>query len=227
MKRCTHCNIDVNTERLTCPLCFNSLVEKENSVEDFKLYPHRPKPKTVKNLFYKVTIFVCLLASLVTLVINALTFKEETGWWCLYVILSCCYVYFLVRGTILAHTNAIRRIWRQLITVSIVLFCFDYLSSEERWSLGIVIPMVCAATNIAIGITIICNHKQFRAGFGSVFVSLIFGFVPLIVYLIKTDLVVYLWGPVVSASVSFAILLGIIIFAGSAVKEELNKRLHL
>lgn len=227
MKQCKHCKMNVNTERLTCPLCFNSLIVLEDTKEDFKLYPHRPKPKRAKNLFYKTVIFICLLSSLVTFIINALTFNEKQGWWCLYAVLSSAYVYYLVRGTILTHTNVIKRIWRQLLTVSLVLFAFDYISSEVRWSLGIVIPMICVATNVAIGITIICNHKHFRAGFNSVFLSLLLGVIPLIIYIFKIDYVVYLWGPIVSASVSIAIFLGIVIFGSKAMREELNKRLHL
>lgn len=227
MKKCTHCNLNVNTERLTCPLCLNPLTVEENTQEEFKLYPHKPKPATVKNMFYKVTVFVCLLTSLITLVINALTYDEKTGWWVLYIVLSCGYVYFLVRGTILTHTNVIRRIWRQMLTVSIVLVGFDFLSGDVRWSLGIVIPMACAATNIAIAITNVCEHKQFRLGFGSTLLALLFGVIPLIIYFIKVDYVKVLWGPLVSAATSLAILLAMIIFAGKAVKEELYKRLHL
>ena len=60
MKKCKHCNMNVNTERLTCPLCFNSLIVMENN-DDFKLYPHRPKPKTVKNMFYKIVNFISVV----------------------------------------------------------------------------------------------------------------------------------------------------------------------
>lgn len=227
MKRCKHCKMNVNTERVTCPLCFNSLIEDNKTEMDFKLYPHRPNNKQKLNLFYKIVVFICLVTSLITLIINSLTYNEVSGWWCLYAILSCAYVYYLIRGSILTHTNVIRRIWRQLYTVSLVLFAFDILSGKERWSLGIVIPMICSATNIAIMITNLANHKHFRAGFNSVLLSLLLGVVPLIVYIFKVEEVVYIWGPIVSASVSLTIFLGMIIFASKAMREELNKRLHL
>lgn len=227
MKRCKHCKMNVNSERVTCPLCYNSLIEDNETKMEFKLYPHRPNTKQKLNLFYKVVVFICILTTLITALINALTYDDVTGCWCLYAILSCAYVYYLIRGTILTHTNVIRRIWRQLLTVSLVLFAFDILSSEVRWSLGIVIPMLCGATNIAITITNLANHKHFRSGFVSVLLALLLGVIPLIVYIFKVDMVVYLWGPIVSASISLAIFLGMIIFASKPMKEEFNKRLHV
>lgn len=227
MKRCKHCKMNVNSERVTCPLCYNSLIEDNETKMEFKLYPHRPNTKQKLNLFYKVVVFICILTTLITALINALTYDDVTGWWCLYAILSCAYVYYLIRGTILTHTNVIRRIWRQLLTVSLVLFAFDILSSEVRWSLGIVIPMLCGATNIAIMITNLANHKHFRSGFVSVLLALLLGVIPLIVYIFKVDMVVYLWGPIVSASISLGIFLGMIIFASKPMKEEFNKRLHV
>ena len=227
MKRCKHCKMNVNTERLTCPLCFNTLDVINETDLEFKLYPHVPNKKGKLNLFYKIVVFICLMSIITTSIINIFTHQEGEQWWCLYAILSSIYVYYLVRGTILTHTNVIRRIWRQLFTVSIVLFCFDLLSSKERWSLGIVIPMLCTATNLAIMITNLVNHKHFRSGFNSVLLALLLGVVPLIVYIFEPQEVVYMWGPIVSASVSIGIFTGMIVFAGKAMKEELNKRLHL
>lgn len=230
MKYCEHCKVKVNTDKKICPLCFNSLKEM-NTPNDKELnyanYPNRKVKVENHNLFYKIIIFLCAVSILSSLLIDFVTHKEGNKWWSIYVVLSVGYLYTLFRGAILARTYVIKRLLLQLVVMSILLWGIDVLSDYIGWSLAIVIPCLCTATNITNMIITLINHKSFNDGFSSIMFCLFLGVVPFILQLFDLIKGEDLWAPLASAAFSIVVFLAIVVFAGKAFKEELYKRFHV
>lgn len=226
MKYCKECKINVDTERLTCPLCCSVLEEKDDQVNSVN-YPPHPHKKGKNNLFYKVIVFLCLSSSLITFLINLIIHEKGGTWWCLYVILSMFYIYMLVRRAILTHSYVVKRLFIQLLTASIIVYGFDRLSGDVRWASGYVIPLLAIANNITIVIITLANKKSYSEGFNCTLLSLLFGLVPFIIQLCGWINIENLWAPLVSFCASIVIFLGMLVFANSATKEEFKKRFHL
>lgn len=226
MKYCNECKIKVDTARVTCPLCYASL-QTISDDESKPAYPEYIKKKGRSNWFYKSVVFVCILSSLVTTLINIITYNEMSKWWCLYVIPSMVYIYMLVRGAILTHSYVVKRLFVQLVTISIIVWFIDMLSGDIRWAMAYVIPSLAVITNLAIAIISIANRSDYSKGFNSMLLCIVFGIIPFIFQLAGAINIDYLWAPLVSFCVSIAIFLGMFVFAYHATKEELVKRFHL
>lgn len=227
MKWCEHCKVHVDTDRKICPLCFNSLVEESKEEKTFDNYPKRIAVKKKYNIFYRILIFIFLLAISISLLVNFLTYKEGGKWWSLYVVIGVVYVFILIRNTLYARINMTKKLVIQELFISLLVLGVDALSGNKGWALSIVIPSVCMATNITGIIVIICNRKNFGESLMPTFLIMLLGIVPFILQLfnlIKGD---HLWAPLSSCALSVAILMGFIIFGGKEIIEELRKRLHI
>ena len=70
MKYCPSCHIDVNTDRITCPLCRTNLetkVENSNNVI-YQPYPKFKEREKRRHLFFKILIFLSIFVSIVMLI---------------------------------------------------------------------------------------------------------------------------------------------------------------
>lgn len=228
MKWCEHCKVHVDTDRRICPLCFNSLVDENKEEEKtFNNYPKRITVKKKYNIFYRILIFIFLLAISVSLLVNFLTYDKSGKWWSLYVVIGVVYAFILIRNTLYARINMTKKLAIQELFISLLVLGIDVLSGNKGWALSIVIPSVCMATNIAGIIVIICNRKNFGESLMPTFLIMLLGAVPFILQqfdLIKGE---NLWAPLSSCALSVAILMGFIVFSGKEIIEELRKRLHI
>lgn len=226
MKWCEHCKVHVDTERKICPLCFN-LLTIETEEEHFSSYPKRKTSEKKTSFWYRLLIFISIVAILASVIVNLATHKDGHTWWSLYVVVGVLYLFSLARGTLYARINVSKKLLFQEIVVSLLLIAIDVLSGNKGWALAIVVPAVCVATNTAFISIVLTNRKNLGDSFIAVFLSIILGCVPFLLQLFGVIKWKVLWAPLSSCGYSGVILLGFLIFGWQEITEELKKRLHI
>lgn len=225
MKRCPSCKINIDTNRKTCPLCYDILEDLDNEELEKPTYPLYVVKKNKGNWFLKSVIFICILTTLLTLMINLVTRKDGERLWFPYVAASMLYVFILIRNCILSKNNTAFKILVQMLSISLLVYIIDYFSGYKGWSINYVIPMLSAASSFTIVIVLLAKKVKYSEYIFCLISSLILGMVPFILWIFKQVWV--LWPSLVAASFSLVVFLGIIIFADKATKEEFKKRFHI
>lgn len=227
MKYCEKCNAKFDTERKTCPLCFYKLDETIGESNSFANYPPRTHKIEKYHFVIKLFLFLFVISIIVPVIINILTHKEGQIWWSVFIVIGMIYVFTLVRGMFLARTYFIKKLLIQLIAFSILLWAIDMLTGNIGWSLAIVIPWLCIATNITNGMIIAINRRSYSDAFTSIMIALLVGNIPFILQCFNLIKYTPLWSPFVSCCVSLVLFIAIVIFGGKRTKEEFKKRLHI
>lgn len=225
MKKCIECKVLVNTERKTCPLCFTLLQNNESQAAQLTLYP-KYRSKTVRyNIFFRFFAFISIITIFVSVLINIISFRENRTLWSLIIVASLLYLWILFYSTIRGKGNIPRRLIIQMLTLSSLLYVIDRLSGYGRWSLDYVIPFLSMASLLSIIILLVGNTVKFHDYVSALFAAIIFGFIPFVLWLFK--IVATLWPSLSAASLSFSTIIGMFIFAGDHIKEEMKKRFHI
>lgn len=225
MKKCVQCQVSVNTERKTCPLCFALLRASEEPSQQLTPYPKYRSRAVRYNVFFRILAFLSIIASFVSVLINLITYRDSGKLWSLVVVASLIYMWILFRSTIRGQGNVPRRLLIQMLTLSALLYVIDRFSGNGGWSLSYVIPFLSMASLLAIIILLVSNTVKFRDYLSALFATCIFGLIPFILWLL--DVVETLWPSFSAASLSISTIIGMFIFAGGHIKEELKKRFHI
>ena len=69
MKHCPNCGIDVNTDRITCPLCRSTLDTLDNPKMEviYQPYPKFKEREKRRRLFFKILVFLSIVACILGL----------------------------------------------------------------------------------------------------------------------------------------------------------------
>lgn len=225
MKRCPKCKVFVNTERKTCPLCFAFLQDGDGPDEKLTPYP-KYKSKIFKyNLFFRSLVFFSIIGIFVSVVVNVLTYRDNPNPWSIIVISGLLYFWILLRSTVRREGNIPRQLMVQSLTLSLLLYIIDLLSGNIGWSLNYVIPFLSMSSLLSIISILLGNTLKFNDYVSALFAAAILGFIPFILWLFQV--VEELWPSLAAASLSFSTIIGMFIFAGRNIKEELKKRFHI
>jgi hypothetical protein len=219
MKKCPKCLVEVKSNRRTCPLC-GQMLEGEGSTHP-TYPPYQPVIKQV-NLMLRIILFITLVAGLTSLLINILTYVDT--WWAGYVILGLIYMWIVIKSTILSRRNVAKKLLTQMITLSLIVIAIEKISKTSGWALDYVVPSICGLTTIAIIILIMSKKMRFNDYLLYLITTVLISFVPMILY--WSNVVAVLWPSVTAAGISVVTILGMIIFADTATKDELKKRFH-
>lgn len=225
MKRCSKCNVNVNSVRKTCPLCGQILTEKKENTVYSNLYPRYNVEEKKSNLVLRILLFISIVTILIVVVINLLTYRSSKSLWSIYVILGVVYAWILLRYTILSRRNIAGRLLVQMLATSAVVIGIEKVSNSSGWALDYVVPFICIATTQAIVIILISKKMRYNDYLLYLFVAILISFVPMILY--WSDVVQVLWPSITAAGLAIITILGMIFFADRATKDELKKRFHL
>ena len=224
MKKCPKCNTFLNTERKSCPLCSEILKVVDGETNP----PKYPKPKDTmkkKSFFVKTLSFLTTLIVTGSILYNLITYRSNPSLWSLVVLTAVLYMWILLRVTFRGKSHIPQRLILQMITISVLTYAIDFVFKSTNWSINYVIPFISMASTITIIAVLFANRVKFGDYFLYAFACIIFGFVPFILWLFRV--VDVLWPSLAAASLSFATLVSMIIFADQETKEELKKRFHI
>lgn len=225
MKKCKHCNLFHDTDRKTCPLCFEILEIVDDKEVINPPYPNPKTPQPRYNVFLRIITFITIIGIFSSVLINAITYRKTPTLWSVIVVLGLLYLWVLLRSTFRSKSNVPMRLVLQMLTLSILTIGIDLVTGFIRWSLNYVIPFLSMASLLSIISLLIGSSVRFGDYLLYLLAAIILGFIPIIVWLFKQSTV--LWPSLAAASLSFVTIIGMIVFADKRTKEELKKRFHI
>ncbi len=220
MRKCHKCLVEVKSNRKKCPLCGELLEGEGRNTPTYP--PYQPLSKHI-NLFLRITLFITIVTALVTIITNIITYQGT--WWAVYVILGLFYSWIVIKSTIMSRRNVAKKLFVQMIAVSIIVIIVEKISKSSGWALDYVVPSLSSLTLIAIIIMIITQQMRFNDYLLYLLTAILISFIPMILY--WTHVVAILWPSVTSGIIGIVTIVGMIIFADTATKDELKKRFHI
>lgn len=226
MKKCNNCNVKFNTNRSSCPFCHRILVDTEEK-KSYQEYPEYIPEKPKNYLIYKIFIFISILVSIASVVVNLLFLEYfDNKYWFAIVLGGLFFLWILVAVTIISKNNIILKLILQGITIGIVLYTIEINTSlRDWWSVIYVIPSIITLIEVATSVLMICIPKKAQSFMLYLLILSIIGIVPFIVVLLKE--LRPLWLSLVCMIVSAVTLFGIFFFGTKELKDELNKKMHI
>lgn len=225
---CQKCKVKVSTLTSRCPLCSGPLEKLDDNPLTLS-YPPYQNTKYRIVTWFRILSFVVMLAIFVVTLVNLLL-TSKIYW---FIIVDSCLIYIWLACLI---TFKIRNRWglklflHALMIIALLIVINAVMepaesSSPITWALSYGMPII-SMTFIALIVIIMLIKRQTRREFMIHLLLLcIIGFVPLI--LVLFDLVQPIILSIVSASLSYATLLGLVIFANRIVETEIKRKFHI
>lgn len=219
MSKCKRCNVKIQTDCNTCPLCQNEIKkEKTNNIfpnidENFKLY----------NLIIKILFFLSLLSIVTTIFINYVISKEIS--WALFVILGIVSFWVTFKVAISERKKIYKSLFIEVIVVILGAIFWDYSTGWYKWSITFVMPFICGIYTVLFIFNRILDRNNIKRDYVLLcyFNSLI-GMIPLL-FIIK-EIVSIRWPSIISVLVSLFGLLFLMVFNRKSLTNELERRFH-
>lgn len=232
MKHCKYCNIDVNTERKTCPLCLNVL-ESDNQKSNLQNYPKK-QPKRKMSFWIKSALFMSLITILVSFVVNYLTFSSYSNYWSILVAVSIPYLWLIVSYVIIGRGLLTTRVLSAGIATTILVILIELTvcfinkidDRELYWSINYVLPFMIMATMIALIIICIVRKDLYK---DSIIMFFLMALLSLLGFLLRTftSLIVIDWPTIACSVAGLALVIGLFVFTFKDIVEEIQKRFHI
>lgn len=223
MKKCEKCNVSVATNKKQCPLCFNELEgevdNKANLYSDATYSDNTPKKNM---LLMKIFGFLTIVTLVICAFLNVVTGTEVL--WSLLVGVGICYVWILVRHTIISRRGSFEKMFFQFVGLFAVVLVTNYLAGGE-WFWNIFVPSASLITTTVLLFLLLVNKKRNDFVVSSFVMTLILIVLSVVLVCLPVDSFKLLnWISIIYSSL---FLLGILIFGGRSLKRGLQKNLHV
>lgn len=233
MKHCPKCNVDVNSTRKKCPLCYTIL---EDDKQELSYQPH-PK-KVVKehlSLVTKILLLLSFVAMVVSIIVNINTLdKNAPIYWFILVLVGVPYFWLSVRYVILGKNKSIpTKIFSEAIStiiivvlVEIVICVVSRVDKDNLWSVNYVMPGILLLTSLGLFVTSTVIKELYCDSILYLLFLSLFELAYFIVYML-TDLITVPWMAYTCGAASVLIIVAMFIFHFKDTKEEFIKRFHI
>lgn len=224
MKFCNDCKMSVDTDRSYCPLCGDQLVEVDNACGmKFPTAVIR-ESSNKRNFLSKLFLAMSAVAVFVCVIINIATYKIAPVKWSVIVGVGTFYCWHLISKCIMKKGNATKVLFRQLLTISLLLLSIDvFLTDFSGWSVCYAIPFLAMSVSVAIAIIALANLLNYRD-------HLHYSVATLAVAILQAPLLFFIpikWGIIASTLTAIVALAVIITVSQKGLAGEMKKRLHL
>ncbi len=223
MKRCEHCNVDVNTNHGTCPLCFGTLTEVNNKPG---LDPFKEKEDVVENkskqILFKLFLYLSIIAVGVCVIINLMT--EPLPLWSLIVAIGVLYCWVLIYHTIISKRSIFEKLFLQIGIIVGLLFVCEWVSGGEKWMVDYAMPSISMAVMLVLFVLAqtLKYHKGLLAFFIMTFILTLISGILLLCKVPTFNLL-----NIITICAGVTALVGMIMFKGSILKKEFSKKFHV
>lgn len=221
MKVCEKCKVKVAGSRKYCPLCQGVLTGPD--CEEEEIFPLVPTIYRQYSLFFRLLIFISIVAAVVCVSINVLTYRGV--WWSFFVSAGIVCMWIILAVSARKRNNIPKNMMYQVAVVSILAAVWDALTGWRGWSVEYVLPLICTAAMIAMAILM----KVIRLNVADLIIyfciNALFGIAPLILLLIGCLHVRY--PALICVGCTVVSLSAILLFQGESLRAELKRRLHL
>ena len=221
MKYCDKCKVMVANPKQRCPLCQGMLRDGDGTEQE--TFPNIPTIYRQYSLYFRILILVSVAAGLISVTVNLLL--PGSGWWSLLVVggLACMWVPLFT--AMRKRSNISKNILWQVVILSVLLLLWDVFTGWHRWSVNFAIPALCISAMLGLAIVGKVMHLQPGDYVIYLLIDVIFGLVPLILWI--TGLAKVGWLCLASMVVSVLCLTTVLLFSELSVWQELKKRFHL
>ena len=227
MKHCNLSNIDIDSDRKYCPLCFNEVDKTENKERSKtpEYLPRAKNEKIEKHSYFLTRIFLFLSIAIIgiCIFINVLVKGKP---WCLIVGLSILYIWVLTMHTILSKRSAFEKILFQLCNIIAILVASNHLAGGGEWLINYVVPSIAlATTSILVLVSLI--GKRHRSQFLLSFFIIYILFLVLSIVLVAAKFDTFKILNEINIMYTSLAILGTVLFGFRIIKNEGGKKLHI
>lgn len=185
-----------------------------------------PKIRNVKkdNLAIKIMIIVSVLVSLTCLIVNICT--TDDFMWSLIVIIGIIYSWVTVMYSIYRNVNIASSVMVQLIAISIITICIDYIIGYSKWAINLAIPIIIIVANITMFILTISSFHKYKYAIYQLIIFLL-SVIPLGILVWGDEIITKPLFTIISSSIALFTFVFSLILCGKSIVEELDRRLHM
>lgn len=237
MNRCKRCNINIYDDTIKCPLCNGVVyndelineVENSDEVEAIEereshslMYPSLSQKIRKMQLAVKIVIFSSVVAELVCILVNCLTFRGF--WWSFIVGVDLIYACFTVIYASQRNTGHRNKLLILALGAGILAVALDYIIGFRGWSFDYFIP----GTVVLLTITIIVLMAATENWQNYIFMQIILViFSVLYLIFIPLGFVDFEFPSIVAVAVTCLTLLWLVLFGDRAAHNEIKRRFHI
>lgn len=222
MNRCNHCKLTFEGKQSICPLCQSMTEELDNGlITQYPSYDLRSIRKD--GFFTKLIRFVSLAIVLSTIYINAFTYSYASSLWSV-TVLTTWLLIVLTRRIIKSKRRHLGNKLLSLYSIFILyMLILDFTYGFTHWSLTFVMPITTIMMSLIFTFIAAMSRHKFVDFFGYLLSIICLSFVPILAFLL--GLSDYLWLSSLASFICLIIVIGLYEFAGSALKNEVKKKL--
>lgn len=219
MLYCEKCKVHLTGSMQRCPLCQGKL-SGEPEEDAYPRLADRRKP-------YWLAMRMALLITIIVLVVCvAVNFSfPESGRWSLLVAAGLASIWLLIGVTVRKGKNPMKSIVWLLGVVSVLAFVWDWRIGFAGWSINYVLPVLIPCMQLAV--LIVAWILRLRPSDYLLYLTIcvVAGFLPVILLVCGAVRIVY--PSVICGSISVVLLAAMILFRGTALKDEMERRMHI
>lgn len=233
MKYCKSCGVNVDTDRMTCPLCKEVLEYFDDShIKGMEQYlGYKEKPKKL-HIVRKLFLFLSIIVLTICAVVNIMTYNGTL--WSLIVAGTILYLWVLVKFTILSRKNIAKKLVLQAAAILLLFVFIQSLTPDTRWALPYALPFVMLATCFAITLLILIKTMRYKDYMLYLVSVALVGLIPLLLsiidatkFLFEVNEKIVRWPSIVCSLYALFTIIGLFIFGDRATKDEFKKRFHI
>ena len=176
------------------------------------------------SLAYKIIAFVLLTITIICMAVDFLVLDSAMHW-SLPVLIGVAGTLILLRTLMKRRRNAPKLLFQTLILVSAVLLLCDVVTGWHRFSIDLIIPVMCTVALVLNFIFAFVNRRFTENSLVYLLLNIVIGVLPYVALLISPSHTPGLW--LICLIVSIITFLGLAIFKARDLWAELQKRLHL
>ncbi len=117
------------------------------------------------------------------------------------------------------------KILRLFMAFSVSVILIDISNGFSKWSTTFVIPFTTVVVALLFTIIAVTKKNNFKEYFGYLLATAFISICPIALYLL--NLTGQLWSSLVASLACLIISIGLYIFSGQSLKDELKKRFHI
>lgn len=219
MKKCYKCNVNLNTNQSTCPLCHNDLGTNKNNNNVFPVIPTMYKKH---DILFKLLSFLSLLAIVLCLFINFIITKHITWSWFVIAGITCFWI--TLTTAIKRRKHFMKMLFAEFNLVIVASLLWDYFTGFYMWSINYVLPLTCIAYTVVMFVMRIFFKYYIKDYVFYITLNCFIGLLPIV--LLFFDVISVTWPSFVSVIVSICMISMILIFNKKSLAKELQRRLH-
>ena len=224
LKNCAKCNIQINTDKKQCPICFNELEGKNDADYTPNFSSKNYDRSTQKGFFvFKLFLFFTICSSGIVLFINLVTNPKVL--WSIVVIISLLYVWILVLHTIISRRNFFEKILFQLVGVYAIVLSTNLITLDFSWIWSYFVASVSLLTITVLAFIIFINKKREDYIASAFIISLLLLATSIVLIATKVDLFRIL--NLINIMYNAIFLLGILFFGHKILINAFQKNLHV